>query len=187
MNWIDTLNGWKWILRLDIRAWWLTTLFYSPFSQGQANANDWVAEAVKDVNILTRSSSVAGYSPSGIAGSLTDSETAATLLPILQAQRERFRYSSHRFILSSDTFILQCSNVSTTFFQSTYIWTPITITDNAIKNWKHSIWSSNSRWRYYTVRLSVFVLITQLFTGKSAFFKVTLARYITFTYSHMIY
>ena len=53
--------------------------------QGQANANDWVAEAVKDVNMLGRSSS-AGMSP--LSG---DSETAVTLLPILQAQRERFR------------------------------------------------------------------------------------------------
>lgn len=76
---------------------WLIFLYISPSSQGQANANDWVAEAVKDVNILTRSSSATGYSPSGMAGSLTDSETAATLLPILQAQRERFRYSSRTY------------------------------------------------------------------------------------------
>ncbi|EFX87497.1 hypothetical protein DAPPUDRAFT_306484 [Daphnia pulex] len=53
--------------------------------QGQANANDWVAEAVKDVNMMGRSSS-SGMSPVG-----GDSETAVTLLPILQAQRERFR------------------------------------------------------------------------------------------------
>ena len=51
------------------------------------NANDWVAEAVKDVNMFGRSSS-AGMSP--VSG---DSETAVTLLPILQAQRERFRFN----------------------------------------------------------------------------------------------
>jgi homeobox protein cut-like len=56
--------------------------------QGQANANDWVAEAVKDVNMMGRSSST-GMSPVG-----GDSETAVTLLPILQAQRERFRFSN---------------------------------------------------------------------------------------------
>lgn len=56
--------------------------------QGQANANDWVAEAVKDVNMMGRSSS-SGMSPVG-----GDSETAVTLLPILQAQRERFRFIS---------------------------------------------------------------------------------------------
>lgn len=56
--------------------------------QGQAmNANDWVAEAVKDVNMFGRNSS-AGMSP--VSG---DSETAVTLLPILQAQRERFRFN----------------------------------------------------------------------------------------------
>lgn len=49
-----------------------------------------MAEAVKDVNLLGRSST-SGMSSVGGAGSLTEPETAATLLPILQAQRERFR------------------------------------------------------------------------------------------------
>lgn len=46
----------------------------------QGQSNDWVAEAVKDV----------GRSPS-TAPTPCDSDTAATLLPILQAQRERFK------------------------------------------------------------------------------------------------
>lgn len=58
--------------------------------QGRANANDWVAEAVKDVDLFGRSSSV-NTSPVDGTGALVDVEAAATLLPILQAQRERFR------------------------------------------------------------------------------------------------
>ena len=84
-NGIDRVAG-KRIFLLDMCA-----MICSLLLQGQANANDWVAEAVKDVNMLGRSSST-GLSPVGGTGLLTDTETAATLLPILQAQRERFRY-----------------------------------------------------------------------------------------------
>lgn len=50
----------------------------------QGQANDWVAEAVKDIHVR-------GPAGALLSAPTTDSDATATLLPILQAQRERFR------------------------------------------------------------------------------------------------